>query len=120
MELNLGNKTYDILQDWHPNKAKKEVTDLLVKQVLLEKQQLPKLLSREDLKERWEMNSRQSVHQVATKPDFPAPILTFNHGKTLLYLETEIQIFEVNHPWLITASARLDYSHWILKNVISD
>ena len=77
------------------------------------------LFQREDLKERWEMNSRQSVHQVATRPDFPAPILTFNHGKTLLYLETEIQIFEVTHPWLITMSARLSYSHWILHNVIN-
>ena len=46
------------------------------------------------------MNSRQIAHQVATRPDLPAPILAFNHGKTLLYLETEIQIFEVNHPWL--------------------
>ena len=119
MELDLGNNAYDILNDWHPSAAKEELTAQLTKQVLVEKEQLPKLLSREDLKERWEMNSRQSVHQVATRPDFPAPILTFNHGKTLLYLETEIQIFEVNHPWLITMSARLSYSHWILHNVIN-
>ena len=99
MELDLSNNAYDILNDWHPNAAKEELTAKLTKQVLVEKEQLPKLLSREDLKERWEMNSRQSVHQVATRPDFPALILSFNYGKTLLYLETEIQIFEVNHPW---------------------
>ena len=66
MELDLGNNVYDILNDWHPNTAKEELTAQLTKQVLVEKEQLPKLLSREDLKERWEMNSRQSVHQVAT------------------------------------------------------
>ena len=59
MELDLGNNAYDILNDWHPNAAKEELTAQLTKQVLVEKEQLPKLLSREDLKERWEMNSRQ-------------------------------------------------------------
>ena len=48
------------------------------------------------------MNSRQSVHQVASKPDFPQPVYDFNHGKTPLYLTTEIQIFKINHPWVIT------------------
>ncbi|MCF7523987.1 hypothetical protein L3X07_14765, partial [Levilactobacillus brevis] len=47
----------------------------------LEKTQSPQLLSREDLKIRWQMNSRQSVHQVASKPDFPQPVFAFNHGK---------------------------------------
>ncbi len=84
----------------------------------LKKTQLPQLLSREDLKTRWQMNSRQSVHQVASKPDFPQPVFAFNHGKTPLYLATEIQIFEINHPWVITPGARLAYSYWILHNVI--
>ncbi|WP_414467561.1 hypothetical protein [Lactiplantibacillus pentosus] len=84
----------------------------------LKKTQLPQLLSREDLKIRWQMNSRQSVHQVASKPDFPQPVFAFNHGKTPLYLATEIKIFEINHPWVITPGARLAYSHWILRNVI--
>ena len=53
MELDLGNNAYDILNDWHPNAAKEELTAQLTKQVLVEKEQLPKLLSREDLKERW-------------------------------------------------------------------
>ena len=38
--------------------------------------QLP--FTREDLKIRWQMNSRQSVHQVASKPDFPQPVFAFN------------------------------------------
>lgn len=50
MELDLGNNVYDILNDWHPNAAKEELTTQLTKQVLVEKEQLPKLLSREDLK----------------------------------------------------------------------
>ncbi|MBF7138827.1 hypothetical protein ITQ89_09670, partial [Pediococcus pentosaceus] len=52
------------------------------------------------------------------KPDFPQPVFAFNHGKTPLYLATEIQIFEINHLWVITPGARLAYSHWILRNVI--
>ena len=60
----------------------------------------------------------KSVHQVASKPDFPQPVFAFNHGKMPLYLTTEIQIFEINHPWVITPGARLAYSHWILHNVI--
>lgn len=51
MELDLGNNEYDILNDWHPNVAKEELTARLTKQVLVEKEQLPKLLSREDLKD---------------------------------------------------------------------
>lgn len=50
MELDLGNNAYEILNDWHPNAAKEELTAQLTKQVLVEKEQLPKLLSREDLK----------------------------------------------------------------------
>ncbi|MGA3561400.1 hypothetical protein ACE5SX_17955, partial [Lactiplantibacillus plantarum] len=69
------------------------------------KTQLPQLLSREDLKIRWQMNSRQSVHQVASKSDFPQPVFAFNHGKTPLYLDSEIQIFEINHPRVLTPSA---------------
>ena len=71
------------------------------------------------IERRVRQRSASSWLLLRTRPDFPAPILSFNHGKTLLYLETEIQIFEVNHPWLITMSARLSYSHWILHNVIN-
>ena len=43
MELDLGNNAYEILNDWHPNAAKEELTAQLTKQVLVEKEQLPKL-----------------------------------------------------------------------------
>ncbi|MBU7472376.1 hypothetical protein [Lactiplantibacillus plantarum] len=118
MDLDFKSNKYDLFDDWHQNKTKQAFTQKLQQQAQVEKTQLPQLLSREDLKIRWQMNSRQSVHQVASKPDFPQPVFAFNHGKTPLYLATEIQIFEINHPWVITPSARLAYSHWILRNVI--
>lgn len=53
------------------------------------------------------MNSRQSVHQIASKPDFPKPAFAFNHGKTPIYLENENQISKINHLWVLTPGARL-------------
>ncbi|MCB7463305.1 hypothetical protein [Lactiplantibacillus argentoratensis] len=111
MDLDFETNKYDLFDDWHQNKTKQDFTQKLQQQAQLEKTQLPQLLSREDLKIRWQMNSRQSVHQVASKPDFPQPVFAFNHGKTPLYLATEIQIFEINHPWVITPGARLAYSY---------
>ena len=118
MDLDFKTNKYELFDDWHQNKTKQEFTQKLQQQAQIEKTQLPQLLSREDLKIRWQMNSRQSVHQVASKPDFPQPVFAFNHGKTPLYLATEIQVFEINHPWVITPGARLAYSYWILRNVI--
>lgn len=102
MDLDFKSNKYDLFDDWHQNKTKQAFTQKLQQQAQIEKTHLPKLLSREDLKIRWQMNSRQSVHQVASKPDFPQPVFDFNHGKTPLYLTTEIQIFKINHPWVIT------------------
>ena len=119
MDLDFHNHQTDLFTDWRPNQTKKEFTQKLQQQAQAEKAQLPHLLTRDDLKKRWEMNSRQSVHQVASKLDFPAPVYTFNQGKTLLYLETEVQIYEINHPWIISPADRFNYSQWIFENVIN-
>lgn len=99
MALDFETNKYELFDDWHQNKTKQIFTQRLQQQAQVEKTQLPKLLSREDLKIRWQMNFCQSVHQVASKPDFPPPVSKFNHGKTSLYLATEIKIFEINHAW---------------------
>lgn len=119
MTLDFEHNQNELFRDWHQNKTKEEFTRKLQQQAQAEKENLPELLSREDLKKRWGMNSRQSVHQAASRADFPQPVCTFNHGKMPLYLATEIQIFEVNHPWYLTAGDRLAYSHWILRNVLN-
>lgn len=119
MDLDFQNHQSDLFTDWRPNQTKKEFTQKLQQQAQAEKAQLPRLLTRDDLKKRWDMNSRQSVHQVASKRDFPAPVYAFNQGKTLLYLESEIQIYEINHPWIITPADRFNYSQWIFENVIN-
>lgn len=118
MNIDFTHDYHELFDDWHANKTKAFFTQKMAAYAQNEKAHLPVLLSRNDLKQRWQMNSRQSVHQAVTKPDFPKPVYTFNHGKVTLYLETNIQIFEINHPWLITPGNRLAYSHWILSNVI--
>lgn len=119
MNLDFQHNWPALFDDWRPNQTKKYFTQQLQERAQAEKKQLPHLLTRDDLKKRWEMNSRQSVHQVASKLDFPAPVYTFNQGKTLLYLETEIQIYEINHPWIIAPVDRFNYSQWIFENVIN-
>ncbi|MFV8261610.1 hypothetical protein ACNNMU_09405 [Aerococcus viridans] len=65
------------------------------------------------------MNNRQSVHNVVKNPEFPNPIFNFSNGKTPVYLESEIEIFEINHPWILKQETREKYAMWILKNVIN-
>lgn len=120
MDKKINIRDDQLLYDWRPNKDKEDLTQSLAKKTEYERGQLPELLSREDLKIRWQMNSRQSVHNIASKNDFPQPILVFNHGKTPLYLATEIKIYEINHPWIITPENRASYSEWIFQNVIAD
>ncbi|MDF8367979.1 hypothetical protein AB0X56_10245 [Weissella paramesenteroides] len=120
MNIDFTKYYHELFEDWHANETKASFTQKMTTYAQNEKDHLPTLLSRTDLKQRWNMNSRQSVHQAVNKPDFPQPVYTFNQGKVTLYLETDIQIFEINHPWLITPGNRLAYSHWILRNVIDN
>lgn len=110
----------EFLYDWKPSEEKQQVIKELAEKAELEKEIMPELLSREDLKNRWQMNSRQSVHHIASRRDFPRPILIFNHGKTPLYLATEITMFEIENPWLATPENRANYSNWIFKNIIAN
>jgi hypothetical protein len=58
MDLYFETNKYELFDDWHQNKIKQAFTQKLQQQAQIEKTHLPKLLSREDLKIRWQMNSR--------------------------------------------------------------
>ena len=66
MDLDFETNKYELFDDWHQNKIKRAFTQKLQQQAQIEKTHLPKLLSREDLKIRWQMNSRQSVMPSST------------------------------------------------------
>ena len=120
MDLDFRNNQFELFQDWTENDTKKKFVTELKKQAAEEKKNLPVILSTGDLRERWQMENRQSVHNYTRRNDFPEPILEFSNGKTKLYLESEVTIFEINHAWILTRESRKDYADWILKNVINN
>ena len=84
------------------------------------KNDLPVLLSKYDLRQRWAMTNRQSLYNYTRRKDFPKPIYHFSNGKTPVYLETDIQIFEIKYPWIVSEESRKKYADWVFKNVILD
>lgn len=119
MSLDFEKYDYELFQDWQENVVKNYFTTELKKIAEEEKKELPKLLSHSDLRKRWKMENRQSVHNVVRKNQFPKPTLEFSDGKFPLYLETDVQIYEINFPWVLTPESREKYANWILKNVIN-
>lgn len=79
---------------------------------------MPVLLSKYDLRKRWSMGNRQSSYNYTKRNDFPEPVYYFSNGRTPAYLETDIQIFEIKYPWIVTEENRKRYANWIFKNVI--
>lgn len=119
MGLNFENYNYELFQDWQKNAVKKTFTIELEKKASEQKKNLPKLLSNGDLRKRWQMDNRQSVHNVVKKDQFPKPVFLFSDGKIPLYLESEVLVYEINYPWVLTPGSRKRYANWILKNVIN-
>ena len=117
--LDFEKYDYELFQDWQQNPVKSSFISELEKRAEEEKKALPKLLSNGDLKKRWYMENRQSVHNIVRKKNFPKPALVFSDGKLPLYLETEVQIYEINYPWVLTPEGRQKYATWILQNVIN-
>jgi len=115
MEVDFENHLY---KNWTMDKEKETKIHDLSQKVKQEKEQFPIILSTGDLKKRWKMNSRQSVFNQIKKLDFPEPIAEFSGGQVKLYLEKEIQIYELTYPWITTPESREIYSRWITKNII--
>lgn len=119
MELDFEKYDYELVQDWQENEVKQLFTTELKKKAEEEKKGLPSFLSHGDLRKRWHMENRQSVHNVVKKTQFPDPAFLFSEGKFPLYLETEVRIYEINYPWVLTPKSRKRYADWILQNVIN-
>lgn len=51
------------------------------------------LLGAADLATRWGY-TRQGVHQLATRPGFPAPLAAVNGGRIRVWLLADIEVFE--------------------------
>lgn len=112
------NFNTDLYQDWKMTAEKEEMISELENRVSKEKDMMPELLSRYDLKERWNMNSRQSVHNIIKRPNFPKPVYRFSNGRYPVYLKAEIEIFELKYPMILTQESREKYSNWIAKKII--
>lgn len=64
MMLDFEKYDYELFQDWQENPVKRSFVFELEKRAEEEKQVLPKLLSNGDLRKRWNMENRQSVHNI--------------------------------------------------------
>lgn len=78
-----------------------------------------KFLARADLATRWEM-TRQGVHQRAeSDPNFPKPYDVIQNGRLPIYLLSEIEAYEGNHPELLNPDFRYRKILWNYYNVIN-
>ena len=59
-----------------------------------------------DLIERW-VYTRQGVHKLLRRADFPKPDFTVNAGKTPVWFLPDIKLFEKHHPELTSREAKL-------------
>lgn len=63
------------------------------------------LLSVGDLEERW-CYTRQGIHGLMKRPDFPAPAATVNRGRQKIWLAADIVSYETAHPEVLDESAK--------------
>lgn len=106
--------------NWQMTSEKEAIITELNEKSNAIKNDLPVLLSKYDLRQRWAMTNRQSLYNYTRRKDFPKPIYHFSNGKTPVYLETDIQIFETKYPWIVSEESRKKYADWVFKNVILD
>ncbi|MFX8004444.1 hypothetical protein ABTK66_18885, partial [Acinetobacter baumannii] len=59
--------------------------------------QIPNLLTIADLTTRWQM-PRQSIHEKKMENDFPPPVQYVANGRTALFLESDIEVYEKKYP----------------------
>ncbi|MCM3667157.1 hypothetical protein M3204_22410 [Mesobacillus subterraneus] len=67
--------------------------------------EFPKLLTISDLSTRWKM-PRQSIHDRINYRDFPEPVMFVSNGRTAIFLERDILLFEQKNPWITTPEKR--------------
>lgn len=67
--------------------------------------EFPKVLTIADISTRWQM-PRQSIHEKKEGNDFPKPIQYVANGRTALYLESDIEKYEEQYPWVSSPERR--------------
>ncbi len=60
---------------------------------------IPPLLGIADIAARWRY-TRQGVHHLLRRADFPEPAVTFNEGRTKAWARADIEAYERNRPEL--------------------
>ncbi len=58
-----------------------------------------------DLVVRWNY-TRQGVHKLARLPDFPEPHATINRGRVKIWLLSDLEKFEADHPEVTNETAK--------------
>ncbi len=58
-----------------------------------------------DLVVRWNY-TRQGVHKLVRLPDFPQPHATINRGRTKIWLLSDLEQFEADHPEVTSETAK--------------
>jgi hypothetical protein len=64
------------------------------------------LLGATDIAARWGY-TRQGVHKLAARPDFPAPVAAVNAGRMRIWALADIEAFERGKPELGDPSAKM-------------
>lgn len=106
--------------EWKMTTEKKKIIERMERESEEEKKILPVLLSKYDLRKRWDMKNRQSLYNHTRRKDFPKPAYEFTNGQTPVFLEKDIEIYEIKYPWIVSEESRKKYADWVFKNVISD
>lgn len=94
MILDFEKYDYKLFQDWKDNDIKNSFISELGMRATAEKKTLPKLISNGDLKKRWNMENRQSVHNVVRKKQFPEPVLVFSDNNKLKAINLNLVLNE--------------------------
>lgn len=59
-----------------------------------------------DIVERW-IYTRQGVHQLIQRADFPSPAFTINRGRTKVWKFVDIVAFEEKNPEVVSERAKI-------------
>ena len=62
-------------------------------------------LGLQDLEKRW-VYTRQGVHKVSRRRDFPQPSFTINSGKTKVWLLAAVEAYERQRPQLLSEARK--------------
>lgn len=78
--------------------------------------EIPKLMTISDMAARWDM-PRQSIHERKDANDFPPIVQYVSNGRTALYLESDVEKYEIKYPWITTREKRQRRQRFIWSKI---